>query len=788
MKHILFTFSVLLLWICGLTQASFANWTALPLDYEHPAFVCADSSGSRLWIVGQGQYRWYSSYSLDGRFWTSYDNGQHWWNAEDNQWSIYGDYRRLHLYPPIDPAGDTLLVRFVPYSQIYPEYWTSFNGGRSWTMLSSISYRSIIISPTNRNIWLIPAGYRTFHQSTNAGATWDSLAGALPFNGSFTFDPLRDSTFYTFDGTVADTNHGVCQSDDYGIHWTQILNPASLFPGQAIQISRFYRLSYGTMLATIVIDHSTHLYFSDNNGQGWSEMTGIPASFQWMYNSTIIEDNSEPGNLFISGLVNGGLIRSFDYGRNWYPCTEGLPDQIDSVRTFYRQPYSGDLYVAFKNLGLFRSTDHGYNWQPVSLPPVTHDTPFYGFFEQGVTLTEDVFADSAWLMTNSDSHWRLLSTSRPDTYATEEFVSPLIRMNDDTLMRIECAVNSNLTLETRMFRSISTDRGQSWQYHQISNPDSTSFPSYIRLVRNEPVTLLAHMESYQYDNFLWLTDDLGNSWRHLNVPPGYSEVIPDYVWGDTAIYLWDIEAGIWATSDEGQHWSHLISDSNYISSSLSLINGTDLYVGCRQNLLRWNGMQWDTLGILPGDYNESYNQIVGVPDLQIMLLVHTAYRPQYNALFYSSADDGVTWNQLNIAMPDAVVLNHIESRPQYDPYRHRIWITTTNGTCYIETSELTGTSSDRTIHFKPADFTVLSAYPNPFNGSTRIRYDLDRQSKVQLQIFDLQGRLVTTLLDDISEPGQHELLWNADNLSSGTYFVRLQTPQSIRTEKLLLLK
>jgi hypothetical protein len=92
------------------------------------------------------------------------------------------------------------------------------------------------------------------------------------------------------------------------------------------------------------------------------------------------------------------------------------------------------------------------------------------------------------------------------------------------------------------------------------------------------------------------------------------------------------------------------------------------------------------------------------------------------------------------------------------------------------------------IRIIPRKNTLCSAYPNPFNGSTRIRYDLDRQSKVQLQIFDLQGRLVTTLLDDISKPGQHEIHWNADNLSSGTYFVRLQTPSDVHTEKLLLLK
>jgi hypothetical protein len=83
---------------------------------------------------------------------------------------------------------------------------------------------------------------------------------------------------------------------------------------------------------------------------------------------------------------------------------------------------------------------------------------------------------------------------------------------------------------------------------------------------------------------------------------------------------------------------------------------------------------------------------------------------------------------------------------------------------------------------------ALSAYPNPFNSSTRIRFDVAKRGPITLNVFDLQGRLVQTLADGIMESGQHELSLSGEHLASGMYFVRLRTAETIRTEKILLLK
>jgi len=98
-----------------------------------------------------------------------------------------------------------------------------------------------------------------------------------------------------------------------------------------------------------------------------------------------------------------------------------------------------------------------------------------------------------------------------------------------------------------------------------------------------------------------------------------------------------------------------------------------------------------------------------------------------------------------------------------------------------------GNPVDNHIVSIPHTFT-LSAYPNPFNPTTRISFELPKTEPVTLSIFNLQGRLAETLLDKTCEAGKHEITFDGAALPSGVYFARVTTPSFIQTEKLLLLK
>ncbi|NQU04707.1 MAG: T9SS type A sorting domain-containing protein [Calditrichaeota bacterium] len=87
----------------------------------------------------------------------------------------------------------------------------------------------------------------------------------------------------------------------------------------------------------------------------------------------------------------------------------------------------------------------------------------------------------------------------------------------------------------------------------------------------------------------------------------------------------------------------------------------------------------------------------------------------------------------------------------------------------------------------PMEFS-MTTYPNPFNSSTKITYSLPVASNATLQIVDIQGRVVETLMSkDLSE-GWHNIVWNAENVATGIYFCRLSAGDKSVTTKLILTK
>ena len=88
----------------------------------------------------------------------------------------------------------------------------------------------------------------------------------------------------------------------------------------------------------------------------------------------------------------------------------------------------------------------------------------------------------------------------------------------------------------------------------------------------------------------------------------------------------------------------------------------------------------------------------------------------------------------------------------------------------------------------PATKNTLNIYPNPFQYSTTLVFDLAQLAKVQLTIFDVSGRSIKTLVDNqLMRNGQHEVLFSSENLKSGFYFAHLQIDQEILLEKMVFL-
>ena len=85
-------------------------------------------------------------------------------------------------------------------------------------------------------------------------------------------------------------------------------------------------------------------------------------------------------------------------------------------------------------------------------------------------------------------------------------------------------------------------------------------------------------------------------------------------------------------------------------------------------------------------------------------------------------------------------------------------------------------------------FSLEQNYPNPFNPTTTIRFQVGGLGFVSLKIFDLLGREITTLISGVLESGYHETVFDANNLTSGVYFCRLQAGNFSQTRKFALVK
>ncbi|MCF7810383.1 T9SS type A sorting domain-containing protein [bacterium] len=88
----------------------------------------------------------------------------------------------------------------------------------------------------------------------------------------------------------------------------------------------------------------------------------------------------------------------------------------------------------------------------------------------------------------------------------------------------------------------------------------------------------------------------------------------------------------------------------------------------------------------------------------------------------------------------------------------------------------------------PDEYQLSTPYPNPFNAVTCIRYELPHLTKLSLQVYDIDGRLATTLFNGDKSAGYYSAVWNAESYPAGMYFIRLDTPDFSAVRKVVMVK
>lgn len=92
------------------------------------------------------------------------------------------------------------------------------------------------------------------------------------------------------------------------------------------------------------------------------------------------------------------------------------------------------------------------------------------------------------------------------------------------------------------------------------------------------------------------------------------------------------------------------------------------------------------------------------------------------------------------------------------------------------------------VGLKPESFHLYANYPNPFNPSTKIKYDISETVFTTLKIYSILGAEVATLINEEKSPGVYEVNFDAANLPSGTYIYKLEAGSFTQSKKMILLK
>jgi hypothetical protein len=160
---------------------------------------------------------------------------------------------------------------------------------------------------------------------------------------------------------------------------------------------------------------------------------------------------------------------------------------------------------------------------------------------------------------------------------------------------------------------------------------------------------------------------------------------------------------------------------------------------------------------------------------------------KYESFSNTSRGDTVVMNAVNLSASTSFGIERAGYNMTSDDC-FSAWCTTGGQSVFVTagcTGTTTGIINNNTIPFA---YKLNQNYPNPFNPTTRINYAIPKEGLVTLKIYDITGREITTLVNEVKSPGNYAVDFNAINLSSGVYFYKLISGSFSDVKKLILVK
>jgi ligand-binding sensor domain-containing protein len=417
--------------------------------------------------------------------------------------------------------------------------------------------------------------------------------------------------------------------------------------------------------------------------------------------------------------------------------------------TVFAVDTGGTIFAGTNGYGLFSTSDGGAVWGQVAGEDVSNYLLFALDSTGNIYAGESSFESAIFISADNGANWTPVGTLAPSIQA-------LAVKSNGEIFAGGAPVEDILR---------STDGGKHWTGSIIGYfADSIS-----AIAINHSGVIFA---GTSHRGIFRSTDDGGN-WVESNTQLLNLNIRSLAVTNGDDIFAGTWGGGVFRSSNGGGDWSpvNIGLTSNRVQS-LAVDDKGDVFAGTDAGgLFRSvdNGGNW--MNAFPGSNSTSVFSIFA----DSLGHVYAAYYP---VGVMRSTDDGATWTLMNYGLTNTNVHGLVLT---YD--RHLI-VSTSSGVFRTSGQITLVTEKDEA----PFAFTLVQNFPNPFNPVTTIRYELRTPGDVSLNIFDIFGRTISTLVEEKQQAGNHEAVWNAGGFSSGVYFCRLVTKDFIQAKKMILLK
>ncbi|MBI4548055.1 MAG: T9SS type A sorting domain-containing protein [Ignavibacteriae bacterium] len=337
--------------------------------------------------------------------------------------------------------------------------------------------------------------------------------------------------------------------------------------------------------------------------------------------------------------------------------------------------------------------------------------------------------------------------------------------------------------------SMTTDGGVTWQRLFIGRRD----PS--------PVVVIDPMDyrtvyAVVGPGFVHRSTDRGGSWQRLDslsIAFLYSMVISPT--NDSIMYFGSLY-GVYKSTDKGQSFFPL-SLGFQPQSQLTLLalnpqHPETLYATVYTDgslpggvfKSTDGGVTWTEKNNGLGTLNRSISALTLNPENPEEIFIGTGTLQIPDDILFRSTNGGEDWSSFRSGLPDAGHVGAIA----IDTLYNRLYVGVTSEPSGSGIYIFDRVTSVKTDEILPHRYALYQNYPNPFNPETRIQFILSRQEHATLEVYNLIGQKIQTLLVGNLSVGKHWILFNGTTYPSGVYFYRLTTPEGVLSKRMVIVR